>query len=645
MSSKFKVVYIGLYFFLFCARHIPFIYAGMGIDASWGLSLLMTLDKKMEFGTEFIFNYGPLGFLNTGLLPMHFSPWWAFGFQSFFIANLVAVVFYGIEKFPKLKGGIALFGFGFLIPFSSFPDVTFLFLFIFFFWLLRFHAEPKSRWLWLASGALIFLFFVKLNLSYISLGVYVFTLVYFVFLFPAKRNVIFANLAGTLTTILILAKILNMNLAASYLASVKIIDAYQDSMAVVLTTHAEMVVYFGIVFSSLLAVLIFILMNRKIFNSNILLYCFLAIGWFLAYKQSFTAMARINVHGFISYLFPLVVLLVLFSHTLRKHHLLAIFVFIFCLKTFGLVYIRVLDAGFSAKEFVKSYYPQEKRNRINTWKSTLTVLPLNNPLNYFKKIFDYDISHNFEDSALNQKRVFPQKIRDKIGQKSIDIIPWEISYIYFNKFNYTARPIIQSYQANSEWLVEKNSEFFGSPRRPHFVLASLMPFREQNPFWTDRGVHLQLIKNYSLTDTICLDTDTLLLFKAKPNPSLQYIELVNRQAKLGKTIPVVDSNEILLFSAHVKYTFLGKLLRFLFQPTILKAELTLQNQEKIVVRIPPPVLAGGLMINYKITNNAELLRFHSRAYGSLKKIKSIRLFAADGFGIQETFDYKWTVVK
>ncbi len=42
-----------------------FVYSDVGLDAGWSLAINYALQKKLIFGQDIVFNYGPLAYLNT----------------------------------------------------------------------------------------------------------------------------------------------------------------------------------------------------------------------------------------------------------------------------------------------------------------------------------------------------------------------------------------------------------------------------------------------------------------------------------------------------------------------------------------------------------------------------------------------------
>lgn len=273
--------------------------------------------------------------------------------------------------------------------------------------------------------------------------------------------------------------------------------------------------------------------------------------------------------------------------------------------------IRLAFTSYNLKNFVLFYFPSSlsksiEKNPLDVWQ----IIKEKNPYNYFDKLVSYNYEDNFKNETINKQRILPDKILRKIGSSSVDIVPWEISYLFFNKLNYNPRPIIQTYQANSDWLATQNENKYFSKSAPKFVLANVKGFREQSPYWVDKGVYLSLYKNYSLTDTAIVNSDTLYLFEKTKSLSLKKRELVSNKIVHFNELITIQSNQNPIFiKANVSYSFLGKIARLFFQPPYLYANLLYKNGQKETFRIPPPILKGGVLINKKVSNSQDFVNY------------------------------------
>ena len=138
--------------------------AGIGAEASWHQALAMALNQGMVFGSDFIFRYGPLGFLENGFLPERVHVVAQLLFDLYILFNLLFVIHYALKK-ARIKWVAVLALLAMILPWGFIADATFTLLFLFLFNL--FHANENRRSFTLYNAVFIaaLMFFVKVNFS------------------------------------------------------------------------------------------------------------------------------------------------------------------------------------------------------------------------------------------------------------------------------------------------------------------------------------------------------------------------------------------------------------------------------------------------------------------------------------------------
>ena len=210
-------------------------------------------------------------------------------------------------------------------------------------------------------------------------------------------------------------------------------------------------------------------------------------------------------------------------------------------------------------------------------KTALLKIPLKNIL--FK---EYDC-----DAYLASKhvlRLLPPGILNEIQNKTVDIIPYEISYIYFNNLNYDPRPLIQSYEASNGYLDRLNYTKYMSATAPDYVLFSSGQIDDRCPFWNESLTKLALLKHYKIISYYMQHNPTepslsnLILLK-KTDEKLNIKEVSERKfvCKFDDTIPILKTENLVYLYANIKYSVLGQIRRFLFQPNDIKIFLKFEN--------------------------------------------------------------------
>jgi hypothetical protein len=88
-----------------------------------------------------------------------------------------------------------------------------------------------------------------------------------------------------------------------------------------------------------------------------------------------------------------------------------------------------------------------------------------------------------------------------IGKETVDILPTEISELYYYGLNYHPRPIPQSYSVYDEYLDTKNAEKIMDPSGPQYILYDNQTIDNRHPFWDESITKRALISHYELAVT------------------------------------------------------------------------------------------------------------------------------------------------
>ena len=74
--------------------------------------------------------------------------------------------------------------------------------------------------------------------------------------------------------------------------------------------------------------------------------------------------------------------------------------------------------------------------------------------------------------SIERNRVNPE-IRKLIGNSTVDVYPWDYSYIVVNDFKWQPRPILHSYAGYNSWLDEQDKNHFESDIAPDYLILDL----------------------------------------------------------------------------------------------------------------------------------------------------------------------------
>lgn len=631
-------LFLGFFSLIFFSLSIPAGYAGADIDASWHEALVMAIEKNFVFGKDFIFNYGPLGYLNTGLLPKTVSHLLLVAVELFTLFNYLIIIRLAFAKAGKKWWVVAISALLIFMPWGFIADTSFTLFYFFLFWLLHAQQTRNSVGLLLAFILSVLIFYIKVNLSIVVYIIFYASLIYFYVAryFTLRTVIIIAVLQILLTYALSFG--LNVDIPAYLGASMKIIDSYQDGMAVMLLSQGELLpllLFEGLI---LLAAGLFILLTFQ--WKSLYLYILVALTWFLSFKQAHTAVGHYNVFGFFLFMSPLAVLLYLFTAEKYKVWAGRAFVAILILQISATQIIRYYLGEHTLKGYALTYPPATVAQSMKEGfkpSQLKDIVTQKNPVNYLKRLFTYD----YEDNFKNIPTKLPQALLNKIGNASVDIVPHQVTYLFFNRLNYNPRPVIQSYQANSDWLMHRNGEKYLSKMAPQFVIYHVESFREQNPFWVETDLTKALLKNYQLTDTTLIEKDTFFVFQHQPvSKTLKVVSTKDITFKLDEDIHLPATDNQMVLSANIEYSLKGKLARLFFQPPYLHCLVTFENGKQENFRVIDKILRGGIFVSSKVTTQSEAAAFFLNGGKSKQKIKTIRFWAKYSGGFGDSFKGK-----
>jgi len=191
------------------------------------------------------------------------------------------------------------------------------------------------------------------------------------------------------------------------------------------------------------------------------------------------------------------------------------------------------------------------KNALHEWVS-LRVVPKNLSLisQYIKDVANYpgpDYVRSFQENKSLQKIV---------GHKSIDVMPVEISQVYFNNLNYNPRPVIQSYSAYNAYLDSLNREKILSNKSADFILFSVGTIDDRCAFFDESTTKLALVSKYK-PETI-INNQILFSKKEQPVPfSEGKKEII--YAGLGEDINIPTTKGLQFSRIIIKYNLRGKM--------------------------------------------------------------------------------------
>ncbi|HQQ62148.1 MAG TPA: hypothetical protein PLF22_01105 [Pseudomonadales bacterium] len=229
-----------------------------------------------------------------------------------------------------------------------------------------------------------------------------------------------------------------------------------------------------------------------------------------------------------------------------------------CFVSWRAMHTHIADTAYTP-DYV--YYPSA------TFRSRLDIDRLN----------DYWIQRTEE--GLKPLRV-PENLRTMIGDKTVDIYPWESVIAQASHLNWLPRPIFQNYITYTPFLDEKNREFYSGTRAPAFVLWHFHSFQDianRYGFSTDPLTIDAIFRHYQIEKC----DGPYCLFSRQQQEQLTKEKAVGSiVAHWDEWIPVKDfQGDILRAHTTIQRNWLGKLNMALWKEGGVSIDYRLKNGE------------------------------------------------------------------
>lgn len=269
----------------------------------------------------------------------------------------------------------------------------------------------------------------------------------------------------------------------------------------------------------------------------------------------------------------------------------------------------------------------------NTFTSTIDYAPniTNEKLQRnIQSFLDWDRARNDIEGQVDhwQREANLPKAQALIGDASVDVLGFEQAIALFNDFNYTPRPIFQSYSVYTPHLAELNADFITSDQAPEFLLLKLQTIDERPQLADDSHVMALFPHLYEFK---LLEKD-FYVFQRRPSApdvgSLQPRLVRTHDLYIGTEISIADlATEHLWIELDVPFNLAGRARNFLYKPPLVHLVVTDFDGMEERYRIPRPIALAGFQINPLVTDFNSYLEAHG---GTMpRQVKSLKVEVAE----------------
>ena len=531
----------------------------------------------MQFGNDIVFTWGPLSFL-TMCLNIYESKALTILFHFFNASNVVFMVYYIFNALKKNEILILTFLIFIIYGNILFEKVPICFLFISIFHFFYFIKTKKIISIWIITIYVILTFFIKVDFSFIILFYSISFLIFNLVFFKTKRLSHLIAFFTSILAILLCQKALNVDLLNYVKNSMFMINYYNDAMLIIPNVYFQVIFSFLSFLSLFFFLLYLIIKNRKI-KQEWFLFLSIFLFVFLAMKYGQLRLDHNHYKIYLMFLVFSFILYIIFTNLPRKR----LFQFF--------IPISFLSLAMQEKNIIKE---KEKKFRPATF-------------------------NTFDPSS----QILPPKIISKIGNKSVDFLGSNVSYIFYNKLDYNPRPVFQSYSAYSKELIDLNVKKYSSIDAPDYIIQEYEAPDKIIPNSYEPKTQLEALKNYVLDDSVIFDNvnkSLLLLKRSKNQKKLETTILLDTVVNFEDIIKIPKSKNLIYIELDYNYTLLGKLRRLFFQPS--QAQIKMNEKKFYLIK---PVAKSGIVVNHLFNSFNDLSNYYKLQWSKAPTVNTISI--------------------
>jgi hypothetical protein len=251
----------------------------------------------------------------------------------------------------------------------------------------------------------------------------------------------------------------------------------------------------------------------------------------------------------------------------------------------------------------------------------------------FRQAYDVSLESQAKGAALPE-------MRKVIGRSTVDIFGYGQAVALFNNFNYTPRPVFQSYSAYTPRLSRLNFEFYASDRAPEFVLFKMHTIDGRFSTFDDSQALALLAQRYEYV----LSEGTYHLWRLRPGPfdrhQAESRPIRQMTAQMGEAVSLADlASRPLWVEVDVHPSLLGHVRSFFYKPAVAQLQIRDSKGKVAAYRMPLPEGRAGFIINPIVEDVVSYMRFAGAEPD--RRVDSIAVICApqdrDCFADQVTF--------
>lgn len=567
----------------------------IGMDPSWQLSLQLAAMEDKIFGREFVFTYGPLGWL-----PIHFpvNKLGLLAYDFFILGSLLSIYRTLLPQRPNLRDALMVVALAVVTKMGlsamMFGSSPILFT-IFCYWLWRVYDKGHAVAVVCSLASALLLFLTKLNYGLI---IVVLVPAYGIGLLVLQKDRRIAGLLLLLGFPLLVclgAAIWHVDLPGYLRSALEIIGGYNEAMFL---PAIKSFLGFELAWLFLMAMglVAFVGRHRLSWTGQIMILPLIGLAALLLFKNAFV---RFDVGYIGKFYTTLPILLAVWCIAWRSQK--GVMALLFASLLYPLALLVAGTEYFGRVEFVQSLPLRYLRD--------VSIVPWHQSY--------LDLQHKLR--ARYPEMVLPGNVKVSIGNSSVDIMPWESSIAILNGLNLKQRPVPQSYSVYTPWLDALNARFISSREAADIILYTCPQANAidgRPAAWDESLTKRALLENYTFESEFKLpmlswphpdlEPANIILLKHTPG-ARRLVPILTNEVSLtwDQPLNIPATTNLIFLTLNVNETLSGKLKSFILSPGMLAVNFRYSDGSSTDYRAVLPILKTGVLVNHRVESPGE----------------------------------------
>lgn len=232
----------------------------------------------------------------------------------------------------------------------------------------------------------------------------------------------------------------------------------------------------------------------------------------------------------------------------------------------------------------------------------------------------------------------PKEMLNEIGNNTVTIYPWKISYYENNNINFIPMPIFQAYSAYTPYLDNLNANFFDNDNSSKYIIFEWRYIDGRLPLTDTPKTFRNIYNNYYIYNLYNSRYSTYALLKKRDNRLknsiisnfTKNINIKNQTIYLHN----LQTANMTIIKADIKLNLLGKIFKLIYRVPKVICNIETEDGNKYSFRILLPQLNNGMIIDKIPTSIIEFKYFFDNVK-NIYRVKSIN-FSGEGLWLYKS---------